>query len=42
MKLIVLKKRNTHDKEAVGELDEDTFLFDTCTDISLSIEYSET
>lgn len=37
-----LKKRRIHDKETVGELEEDTFLFDTYTDISLSIEYSET
>lgn len=38
----VLKKRKIHDKETVGELEEDMFLYEICTDISLSIEYSET
>ena len=38
----VLKKRKIYDKEAVGELDENIFLLDNYSDISLSIEYSET
>jgi len=37
-----LKKRRLYDKEAIGELDENIFLFENYTDISLSIEYSET
>ncbi|RNA41492.1 polycomb complex BMI-1, partial [Brachionus plicatilis] len=37
-----LKKKKIFDKEAVGELDDDIFVIDKYTDISLSIEYSDT
>jgi hypothetical protein len=37
-----LKKRKIFDKESIGEMDENFFLSDISTDISLSIEYSET
>lgn len=38
-----MKKRKIFDKETIGELDdEDLFVIDKYTDISLSIEYSET
>lgn len=37
-----MKKKKIFDKEAIGELDDDIFVLDKYTDISLSIEYSET
>ncbi len=37
-----MRKRKICDKEALGQLEEDTFTFDIYSDFSLSMEYSET
>ena len=37
-----LKKKKIFDKESIGEVDENIFILENNTDISLSIEYSET
>ncbi|CAF0917442.1 unnamed protein product [Brachionus calyciflorus] len=37
-----LKKKKLMDKETIGELEDDIFLLNEYTDISLSIEYSDT
>lgn len=42
MKYKVLRKRKILDNETLGKLEnEDVFVFETPSDISLSIEYSE-
>ncbi len=38
---LVLKKRKILDNETLGKLDENVFVFEKPSDISLSIEYSE-